>query len=204
MKNKKFKIKALFSDSRYVLLLSLILLSLAVLYKTVKFNTTVEKKIKLTLSQQSEAIKDLHDERKTVLTKVFFVDEVDFPLSSHAFTHVHLKSLSSYQFKDNFFVDLETNLKVIKEGVYEFTVCSDDGFSLIMGDKVVIESTGPREMQCSTANIAFPVTGTYPLRIQYFQGLGLMGLKATYKNEKDKRVYIVGEDSPFMTYSLPN
>ena len=201
MKNKKIKIKDLFLDKRYILLFALILFSIVILYKTIKFSDVNNKKIKVTVLQQDRDIKNLHDKTNTTFARDFYVDEINFPVSSSVFKHKHLRVLQLYEFKNNFIVVVETFLRVNKEGVYEFDVYSDDGFSLTIGDAVIMEFPYARDMDRSIANVILPVPGNYYLKIEYFQGLGLMGLKAMYKRMNDDHFYMVGEDSPYITYS---
>ena len=68
-----------------------------------------------------------------------------------------------------FALSIRVNLKVPKDGDYTFTLKSDDGSRLFIQDELIINNDGAHSAK-SVSQIKTLKAGTYPARIDYFQG----------------------------------
>ena len=69
-------------------------------------------------------------------------------------------------------------LRVPQDGIYRFTLRSDDGSVLRIGDEVVVDRDGPRSPGDSTGSVAL-AAGLHPVSLRYFQGSGGRTLRLT-------------------------
>jgi hexosaminidase len=66
-------------------------------------------------------------------------------------------------------------LQVPANAIYEFSLTSDDGSTLAIGDKVVVDHDGPHGADARTGMIALRA-GLHPVTIKFFQGEGGVAL----------------------------
>jgi hypothetical protein len=69
---------------------------------------------------------------------------------------------------------------VPKTDVYAFTVTSDDGARLRLGDQEVVIHDGVHGMTEAKVEIALEA-GWHPIELVYFQGEGGLGLQVSYE-----------------------
>lgn len=100
-------------------------------------------------------------EKQEVITKLEW-DKIDVPETDdkELFPDVGLRYGFSIIFK--------SNIKIAKEGFYKFSLTSDDGSVLWIGEKAVILNDGIHKMRFVEDSIALS-PGTYPIKIWYFQ-----------------------------------
>jgi len=70
-------------------------------------------------------------------------------------------------------------LRVPQDGIYRFTLHSDDGSVLRIGDEVVVDRDGPRSPGDTAGSVAL-AAGLHPVSLRYFQGGGGRALRLTY------------------------
>ncbi|WP_234445703.1 family 20 glycosylhydrolase [Carboxylicivirga marina] len=77
---------------------------------------------------------------------------------------------------DHFGLVLEGMVTITEEGLYQFSLGSDDGSQFYMNNELVIDNDGFHGMAYKKANLALK-TGTYPVKIVYFEATGGENLK---------------------------
>lgn len=77
-------------------------------------------------------------------------------------------------------------IKVPKEGIYSLYTASDDGSRLYIGNKLVVDNDGLHGMKEREGIVALS-TGYHPIRVEYFQRGGDVGLSVYYKSADNKR-----------------
>ena len=83
-------------------------------------------------------------------------------------------------------------IKINKTGVYTFYLSSDDGSKLFIDRKMLIDNNGVHGTIEKSGQIAL-AEGFYPLRINYFQGIGGKNLKVYIKGPGIKKELIPEE-----------
>ena len=79
-----------------------------------------------------------------------------------------------------FAIEWRGTLKIEKEGLYKFTLTSDDGSGLWIDDANVINHDGPHALSPKSGT-AILQPGYYPFTVRYFDQGGARGFKATYE-----------------------
>jgi hexosaminidase len=79
-----------------------------------------------------------------------------------------------------------------KDGMYEFALVSDDGSSLQVGDRVVIDHDGPHGADEKTGMIALR-RGLHPFTVRFFQATGGLALSLHYRVGEGPWLPIPGE-----------
>ncbi len=77
----------------------------------------------------------------------------------------------------NFGTTFEGYFQAPADGIYEFSLNSDDGSRLWIGSSLLVDNNGNHPMQERSAKIGLKA-GLHPLRIAYYQGGGGFGLEA--------------------------
>ena len=62
-------------------------------------------------------------------------------------------------------------IRVPREGVYTFTLASDDGSTLHVGDRLVVDNDGAHGPRAITGQVALRA-GLHPIRVRFFEGGG--------------------------------
>lgn len=91
---------------------------------------------------------------------------------------------------DYFGVIYKGFISVPSEGIYTFSVSSNDGTRLFIGDKLIVENDGwhgPYEKEGAIALQA----GQHKIKLLYFQSGGRKSLEVFTKNSKDKKEEII-------------
>lgn len=76
-----------------------------------------------------------------------------------------------YKRKDKFTIHFTGYIKIDKEGVYTFTMGSDDGSKLSIGPELLIDNDGSHGYNELSGKI-YLLPGIYPLSWGYFEGQG--------------------------------
>jgi hexosaminidase len=77
--------------------------------------------------------------------------------------------------EENFGMKFDGYFKAEEDGVYKFSISSDDGSILSIDDATVIDNDGPRSMGEKTGQVWMP-KGWHKIDVGYFQGGGAYGL----------------------------
>ena len=85
--------------------------------------------------------------------------------------------LEGIERREDFALVFEGLLTVPETGVYRLTLSSDDGSRLWIGKELVVDDDGVHGMRAVTGAIALEA-GTHPLRVEFFQRLGGLGLES--------------------------
>lgn len=180
-------------DRRHIFLIFLILFGIYFLNK-VLFPIPWGK-IKMTVIKQRGNISDLNTPIDVDFENFFRINTINFPQNS---TLKH-KNYGEFGFNSNFFLKFETLMKVKRSGLYVFYISSDDGFRLTINGEVVSEYVNNRPFTTTEAYI-YLKNGIHRLEIFYFQGYGPCGIVASYKEIEDKRKYLIGKNSPYISF----
>jgi hexosaminidase len=81
---------------------------------------------------------------------------------------------------ERYAIRLTGYLRVPDDGLYEFALSSDDGSSLEIGDRVVVDNDGFHGDEERTGMIALRA-GLHPITVRYFQGTGGAVLSMKYR-----------------------
>ncbi len=84
------------------------------------------------------------------------------------------------EYGERFALRLSGWLRVPDDGLYEFALSSDDGSSLQIGDRVVVDNDGPHGVEERTGMIALRA-GLHPITVRYFQGGGGAALSLRFR-----------------------
>lgn len=169
------------------------LLIIAVLFRITP--AYVDPVIKLVISKNRATITNIHQPRDIELTKEAMVDKLDLA-DKNKFRHPKLGELG---YTNDFFVDVNHEITVKKEGEYRFYVSSDDGFSLNIDGKMLCEHVRDRPLTTQSCLTRLSV-GKHQVNLVYFQGFGNAGLRVEYASTKDDDMHTFGEDSKYITF----
>jgi hypothetical protein len=87
------------------------------------------------------------------------------------------------QREDQFAIQFISNLKILKSGVYNFHIVSDDGSRLIIDGKVIIDNDGSHSKVKKSNNI-YLKKGFHKIEIQYFDDTEGEYLKLTFDSNE--------------------
>jgi alpha-L-fucosidase len=88
-------------------------------------------------------------------------------------------ALSPSADKEFFGFRFEGYVQVPEDGLYKFSVASDDGSRLYIGDKLVVDNDGLHGSTEVEGQIIL-AQGLHPIRVDFFQGTGGLDLEITY------------------------
>lgn len=166
----------------------LIIISGLIIYRITPVH--VPNNIEVTISKNRTSLNNIHQKRD--ITKSFKV-KLDKLNLYHKGKFGHPKLGNIAKASDDFFLDIDQNFTITKEGNYQFLVGSDDGFSLKIDGKKLCEHTKDRPysvQHCTT----YLKEGKHRLEASYFQGFGNSGFTLQYKTP-DGKTFWFGENS---------
>lgn len=169
------------------------LVVLVILYRITP--SYVDPVIKLVISKNRTTIAHIHQPRDIELTKEAYVDKLDLAVGN-GFRHAKLGELG---YASDYFVDINHEINVRKEGQYHFSVSSDDGFSLSIDGKLLCEHVRDRPLTTQGCPVRLTV-GIHQVKLIYFQGFGNAGLRVEYANTDNHSFHVFGEDSKYITF----
>lgn len=180
---------------RNFLLAIAVLMGLFLVYK-MSPRIVLSKTVRMNLVKNRESVSCLTNARNTDFSWTARISRIEFPEGTEL---VH-PDRGPLGYQNDFFMDFETEMTVVRGGLYVFGVASDDGFRFWIKDNMVGEylTNRPFTTNLYTVNIQ---PGTYTYRLSYYQGFGRLGLTATYKYLEDRKTYAVGRNSPFIRFS---
>ncbi len=89
---------------------------------------------------------------------------------------------------DNFGVVFEGNVTIPEDGLYKFSLGSDDGSMLYVNNQLIIDNDGCHALEYKKASLAFK-EGTYPVKIIYFESSGGEDLDFSVVGSNGEKVY---------------
>jgi len=171
-----------------------ILIGLFMLSKSVRFSWN-DGVIAVAITTQKGPVPTLDTERHPMETVRMMMQRIDFKEARM----LENSQYGALGYTTNFFIDAAVQMHVKRAGKYRFAVQSDDGFRLKIDGKSVCEHPGDRPFSTTECLVGLPA-GTHRFDLSYFQGGGPMGLRASYGLAAEKKRYIVGEDTPLITF----
>lgn len=156
---------------------------------------SVDKVVKLVITKNSVSIGNINQPRNVQLTKIVWVDKLNLRVKER-FSHPKLGNIAGYT--DDFFVDVDHEIKALKSGQYRFMVGSDDGFNLSVDGKKLCEYPADRPYSVQACFVQLS-PGKHQVHISYFQGYGNSGLTVQYAFANDPEHWF-GEDSASMSF----
>ena len=140
----------------------------------------IDRNLLVTVSQNSKPIRRLDDNRDINHSETFYIDRLEF-FERHKMEH---PTLGKLDFKTNFFMDVETEMEVLKQGAYRFTFFVDDGYEVTINGDRLMGVRGPVRMadgQIFRSVVLDP--GVHKIKIRMYQGRDLHGLAGYYRRE---------------------
>lgn len=177
----------------YVFLAIVLLSAVFVAFKT--YRPDVKLSIKAMVLAQDKSVKSIYQSRSTKSTKTLYLDTLAFP-SGNELSHALYGKLN---FKNNFFIDVSSDMMINKDGKYYFDVYSDDGFVLNIDDNRVCEFIKDRAYKKTSCATRLN-RGKHSINLSYFQGVGSLGLTVFYSSPGDLKWHTLGEDSDNITF----
>jgi hypothetical protein len=175
----------------------------------------VDEKVKITLSHNEEEIGALSQPPKIVSTKTLYVNNLEF-LEAEPLEHGTMGRFDDYF--NNFYLSAETDVEVLEDGPYMFTVYADDGYRLLIDGKHLMGHDGLKTMdEFQIRENTYLNKGKHSLKIDMFQGCCLSGLVVYYKRldytkppvtpydnlTRRGQGKFVGDDDEFTKFSAP-
>lgn len=173
----------------------------------------IEQNLEVVISENKTPIQNLDSPRNIKRSESFYIDEVAF------YEHNQLKhsTLDLLDFHTNYFMDIKSEITLLEDGTYTFTIFGDDGFRLLIDGREVIYSHGPKGMADSEQKRTIHLAkGTHLLELKMYQTHWASGLAAYYQREESRirhpgliwdpmggRGLPIGRDDEFTQFKAP-
>lgn len=174
----------------------------------------IDKNIRVAITQNQEPIRNLDQTRIPVKSENIDVDKLEFYL------HWHLQhsTLGHLDYFEQFFMDADTEMEVLKSGNYLFTFFVNDGYEVFLDGQQIMGYNGIKEMdQYQIRTERFLTKGSHRLEVKMFQAYGESGLTAYYRRldetprpegiifePKGGRGEAIGVDDQFTRFNYPS
>ena len=139
-------------------------------------------------------IKNIDQKKDIEYQSIYYINRLNFTRNRAILSSLELGDTG---YRQNFFVDFQTNFTLRKDRKVDFIIQSDDGFNLIIDNVNKMSFKGNRPIGKSSTTLVLK-KGKHHLKLEYYQGYGDLGVKAEYR--VDKRRYIVGDSSDFLIF----
>jgi len=176
--------------------LTIVLLALATALYLEITTVKIRKVIAVSVLKNKSNIKSVHQFRRIISDKKFNIDRIDFLTSGNQLIHSELGNLG---YDENYFVDFKASFTVKRSTSYQFQIGSDDGFALYIDDQLICEFARQRTYAKSNCGTNLTV-GQHQLKLNYFQGIGDVGLSAKYKHVRGRGLTFIGSDTDYVTF----
>lgn len=151
--------------------------------------------VNMTFIKQNGSLQSVTDQRNPDFQRKFPVSDINFPLDQELRHHDYGK----FGFKNDFFMDLTTSMKVKKEGIYNFSVASDDGFQLYIDNELKGEFLSNRQFSTNTYRVMLS-RGEHSYLLKYYQGFGQLGLVAFYSSIDGGKPRLIGKNTGYISF----
>lgn len=174
----------------------------------------IEQKIRVTIEQNDGEIMSFSQPKKVTHTERIIIDKLRFT-ESESLTHI---SLGDLPFVDTFYMTAETELEVLKEGIYMLTFYADDGYEVLIDGQRVMGHDGLKKMdEFQTRITTFLTAGRHKMQVRYFDNGVFSGLVGYYRlidpsqppaspyeyNTRRGQGRLIGEDDANIRFHLP-
>lgn len=173
--------------------LVLALVTLAIIHRITP--AYVKPVFELVISKNRVAITDIHQARDIEMSKTLKVDRIALA-DKNRFRHPKLGEIG---YAGDFFVDINAPFTVKKAGKYTFYLGSDDGFIFSVDNQTLCEWTHDRPLTVNACQITL-TEGKHHFKLVYFQGFGNAGLTMGYAYGNDRKQYVAGENSRYLSF----
>ena len=129
------------------------------------------------------------------------VDRVAFFVKEGMLKHAYIKAVSQLELKQDFFADFEIPVQIIKEGVYNFRLNTNQPTSLYLDGKELISVAESKDLK--EENITVPLAkGRHNFKLIYFQESQseAKGVTLSYSQEDSNKYYVVGQSSRYIKF----
>ncbi len=182
------------TDRRMILLYAAVLCGLFFIYKVIT-PVVFGRNIQMTITKQKGKIETLDTPVVSDFKEIYYINTIDFPGGS---VLVH-KDLGNFAYAQDFFLDFNAKIEILKDGIFLFDIASDDGFRFKLNGNMIGEFISNRPFETNQYSVLLN-KGIYNMDLFYYQGFGLLGLIAAYRFQEGGRTYLFGEDSPYMRF----
>jgi hypothetical protein len=174
----------------------------------------LEKNIRVEITQNEGPINNIYEPITPTGGEAVDVDVLEFYLH-WPLQHSTLGNLEHYE---NFFIDADTEMEVLKDGDYRFTFYVDDGYEVFVDGRSVMGYEGLKEIDDQQIQAeVFLTEGAHRLEVKMFHGYGesaLMGYyRRLYGSQKPADVLVepklgrglpIGEDDELTRFHYPS
>jgi len=195
---KKINLLEFLNRENIFLAIVLILFLIIIIKMIPPIPITMGKNIKMSILKQNGTITNIDTQRNISSKMEMWINTINFNDGQEL---IH-KDLGPLGYNSYFFLDFDFNIKVKIPGYYDFIIYSDDGFRLFINSNVVCEYISDRPISNTTGQI-FLDRGIYKVYLTYFQGYGLLGLRAYYHPVNSKYMYLFGKNSKYIEFLKP-
>ncbi|HEX5056000.1 MAG TPA: hypothetical protein VFX02_05835 [Gammaproteobacteria bacterium] len=136
----------------------------------------IDKNIRVTITQNADPVTSLYQPRNPSGSEVLDVDVLEFYLH----WPLQHRTLGNLEYYEQFFIDADTEMEVLKEGNYRFSFYTDDGFEVFLDGQRIMGRENVAESMEILPEI-FISQGTHKLEVKMFQGYGDSALMGYYR-----------------------
>lgn len=175
---------------------------------------TIDENIRVTITENTQPINNLYQNREPTDTTTFGINHLEF----YEHTNLQHSTLGHLDYFTQFFMNADTEMEVLKDGLYRFTFFVDDGYEVFLNGRFLLGFNGIKSMSDSPGRAEkFLRKGTYKLQVKMFQNRGPSGLAAYYRRltenpiskdvlfePKGGRGLPIGEADEFTRFNYPS
>lgn len=143
----------------------------------------IEHNLVAVISENNYPIKNLDSPRQIKRSESIFINELAF----YEHNQLQHSTLDLLNYRTNFFMDVKSEMTILEDGTYTFTIFGDDGFRVSIDGKQIIYSHGPKSMADSEQKRSIRLTkGKHLLEIKMYQTRWASGLAGYYQREESR------------------
>lgn len=174
----------------------------------------IDRNIRVAVTQNVDPVSNLYQAPNPAGSEVLDVDTLEFYLH----WPLQHRTLGNLEYYEQFFMEADTEIEVLKDGVYRFTFYTDDGYEVFVDGQSIVVHEGEKladEQQIRPE--IFLAQGKHRLEVKMFQGYGDSALMGYYRRldgpqkppdvlfePKAGRGLPIGEDDEFTRFHYPS